>query len=809
MRPLEGIRVLDTSLGPVGGVATAVLADFGADVVKVEPPGGDPFRRLPGSPLWLRGKRSLVVDLKSAAGRRDAHALGAVSDVVVVSGPPSRVRRFGLDADAVLSRARAVVHVSLTGYGPRGPWAEDPAIESLVAARSGRTQIFGRQLRGEAPGFAALPVGQHACAMGAVQGVVAALLRRQRTGHGARVETSLLQGLLPYDLVDLLMAQLLDRGEMDLPDPSAGDQPTLNYQPVLTAEGRWIQCCNLMEHLFYAFLDAIGLLGEMVGDDAFQGSPGAWEPAVVERARDRILLRMQERTADAWMETFRKNGNVAAEPFLTTQQALAHPDLEANGALVTLADPLHGAVRQIGAIAQLSETPARVGAPAPLPDSAAPADAVLREWQDGPAAAFPAATSAPAAPLGGILVVDFSTIIAGPLGASMLADLGARVLKVEPPAGDPSRSILPGGSLAARMNGGKESIAVDLKTDGGRAIAAELVARADVVVHNFRTGVPERLGLGFDACLARNPRLVWAAVRGYGTAGPDAMRPATHPVVGAAMGGAAWQAGPALRRGCESLADVREAARQLMRANEANPDPNTSSVLAAAVLLALFARERSIARGQRIDVSMLVANAWANADDFLAYEGKPPRPPLDDQLRGRGVGERLYATADGWVMLAIANEAGWCRLAEAAKEPALAHPAGRTATRLEAVFSGRTTADWETALGAARVGCVRADGPGPGRFWAEAPASRENDLVFEVEHARHGRTLRWGAIVHVDGPPGHPAAAPLAGEHSDRILHELGHDAAAIAALRADGVVASEAPHPASASASASASSRQ
>ncbi len=790
MRALEGIRILDASVGPVAGVATAVLADFGAEVLHIEPPGGDGFRSLAASPLWLRGKHSLEVDLKSEAGQREAAALSAASDVVVVSGPPSRARRFGIDADAVQARAPGVVHASLTGYGPKGKWAEEAGIESLVAARAGRMQVFGRQTREDAPGFAALPVAQHACAMGAVQGIAAALYRRVRSGQGARVETSLLQGLLPYDLVDLLFVQLIERGVMDLPDPSAGDQPTLNYQPVRTADRRWIQCGNLMEHLFYAFLESIDLLPELLVDERCQDSPGAWGPDGIEFARDRILLRMQERTAAEWMETFQANGSVAAETYLSTEEAIGHRDLRANGEIVTVEDPERGPVRQIGPIARLSGTPGVVKGPAPRVGEGG--KALAEAWRATPREAPTRAKTSASAPLADLLVVDFSTIIAGPLATSMLSDLGARVIKVEPPTGDPARSIIPGGGLALRMNGGKESLCLDLKTEEGRAIAQEWVTRADVVVHNFRSGVPERLGLGFDECLARNPRLLWAAIQGYGPDGPDGSRPATHPVVGAAMGGATWQAQPALALECRNLAEVREAARQIMRANEANPDPNTSSVLAAAITLALVARARGNGAGQRIDVSMLVANAWANVDDFVAYDGKVPRAALDPALRGRGVGERLYATRDGWLVLAIPNEAAWRRFAEATATQTFAEPGGRTIAAMEPLFASRSTDEWMDVLGAERVGCAPADGPGPGRFWATDAAAHENGFVPVVEHARHGQMQRWGAIVHVDGPPANAGAAPLAGQHTDALLSESGRNEAAIAQLRQDGIVASE-----------------
>ncbi|HEU4430466.1 MAG TPA: CoA transferase, partial [Myxococcota bacterium] len=686
--------------------------------------------------------------------------------------------------------------------GPRGALAELPGYEALVAARAGRMRTFGRQLRGDAPGFAALPVAQHACAMGAVQGIAAALIARARTGRRQRVETSLLQGLLPYDLVELLLAQLAERAGTAPPDVSGGDMPTLNYHPICASDGRWIQCGNLLEHLFFAFLDAIELLPELLLEERFQSPPAQWSAETIEAARDRILLGVRERPAAEWMEAFRKNGNVAAEPYLTAQEALAHRDLVANGEIVTLADPQHGPVRMIGPIARLSATPARLARVTAGSDPAvtsrsrlrAEADGVVAEWARAAAAADLAgrqrAPEDDCRPLAGLLVLDFSTIIAGPLGASMLADLGARVIKIEPPGGDPSRALMPGGGLATRMNGGKESLAIDLKAPEGRALVRRLVTRADVLVHNFRRGVAERLGIGFEECLALNPRLVWTSVSGYGPNGPDAARPATHPVVGAAMSGATLQAAAALELPCETLPELREAARQLMRANEANPDPNTSCVAASAILLALVARERGLAAGQRVDVSMLVANAWASADDFLSYAGKPERPAVDAQLRGFGAGYRLYETRDGWLMLALTHEPEWQRLAAALGDPALASPATRSAAALEKHLLARSADEWEALLLAQRIGCVRADGPTPGRFWAESAQVRENGFVAETRHAAHGDVLRWGALVHVNGFPRARPPAPLCGQHSEELLAELGCGGAEIARLRATGVVA-------------------
>ena len=162
-----------------------------------------------------------------------------------------------------------------------------------------------------------------------------------------------------------------------------------------------------------------------------------------------------------------------------------------------------------------------------------------------------------------------------------------------------------------------------------------------MLVHNFRGTVPDKLGIDAKTLQTINPRLIWGVVNGYSPHGPGALRPATHPVIGAATGGVAYQAGPALTRSADDLASVRENARQIMAANEANPDPNTSVVAASAILLALHAQALD-GVGQIVRINMQTANAWANSDDFLAFEGKPDRLGVDSEHLGLHAGYRLY-----------------------------------------------------------------------------------------------------------------------------------------------------------------------
>ena len=500
------------------------------------------------------------------------------------------------------------------------------------------------------------------------------------------------------------------------------------------------------------------------------------------------------------MDVFRTNGNVAAEPYLTTAEALDHPDLVLGGDIVTIDDAVHGPVRTIGPIAELTATPAVIGRGAPLPGEHT--TEVLGEPRFVPGAPGTGGPP-PQRPLDGITVIEFATIIAAPLSTSMLADLGARVIKVETIDGDPYRHLIAGGTPTAKTTAGKSSICLDLKNDDGRRIARELVRTADVVVFNTRPGVAERLGLGEKELRAENAGLVYVSLTGYGRHSPGANRPATHPCAGAASGGAAFQAGSAVTAPCDTLAEVREMSRQLMRANEANPDPNTSAVAAAAVLVALLARER-FGIGQAVYVNMIAANMYANADDALAYDGKPVRTPCDDEHLGFGAGYRLYRAADGWVFLAVASDAEWRRCWEAIERPDLADDLrfATTVTRrtndaalaaeMAGVLGRRPAHVWEERFIAASVAGMRADATTPGPFFAHDAQVLANDFAPLCTHTRFGTHRRWGAVVNVNGGLDDYGAGVLAGEQTDEILTTLGRSADEIASLRANRVVASE-----------------
>jgi crotonobetainyl-CoA:carnitine CoA-transferase CaiB-like acyl-CoA transferase len=787
---LEGLRVVDLTAGPAGGLATMILADFGAEVLLIERPGGDPFQHLPAASLWRRGKRTLNLDLASAADLTRLHTLLAAADVLVCNWRPAALRRRGLDYAPLHARHPQLVVCHIGGFGDRGPLADVPGYEHVVAARSGRMRLFSGTADREGPVFSALQVGVHACAQSAVAGILAALLARARDGHGRQVRTSVLQGLLAYDQGPMLALQFRERYPEEIPAaPAPAPEPplpSLYYHPAQAGDGRWLQFGNLLPHLFDNFLRVTDLLDVLVDPDFDAAQMLIRDPERHEAFRLRMLERIQQRPAGDWMAEFVADGGIVAGPYQTTQEALADPDIVANGHVVARAD---GGV-ELGPLARLSETPGQPGGPA-RPD----AGVLEARWLAAPRSA-PISPRRPGLPLAGVRVVELATIIAAPMGAACLADMGAEVIKVEQIGGDPYRG-LHGGVGAARVNAGKRSISVNLKAPAGRDLVLALVQDADVLIHNYRPGVPERLGIGYEQLAALNPRLVYLQANGYGPEGPGALRPSTHPIPGAALGGVLFQLGERVPQAVLPVEEVRRWTRRLMCANEVNPDPNTAVVIATAVLLGLAARERT-GHGQRIITDMFGANAYANYDDFLAFPGKPERALPDAGLHGLAATYRLYPCADGsWVFLALVTAAERERFVQTLTSAGLSAPpaellaagSAATVTALTALFARHTAEAWEALLTQAGVACVRADGPIPAEFWRNDPQPGALGLRQPAVHPRWGAYRRHGRLVRFDEDAEPLGSPPLAGQHNAEILLELGRSAEQIEALYTERVL--------------------
>jgi crotonobetainyl-CoA:carnitine CoA-transferase CaiB-like acyl-CoA transferase len=803
---LENITVLDFSSGWAGSVTTMILADFGADVIKVEPPEGDPYRKWPQSKLWNRGKKSISVDLKNSNDLERVKKLASEADIIVESFLPDDAEKLGLGYESLATIRPDIVYCSITAFGPKGPYARYKPYEGLVAAKAGRYSAFVRQTKREGPHYGAVQVGSHGAAMAAVRGILAALIVKENTGHGQKVETSLLQGLTPFDVSNWITWQMMVKYPDKYPvDPQADPDrmPGIGYTPIRTKDGRWIQVANLIVRLFHAELEAMGLK-HILDEPRFANAPTLL-PEDREDLRKLILEKGLEKTLDEWMDIFaNQTSNVAAEPFMTTQEGMEHSQIVHNEHVVSVNDPEVGDMRQIGVLVRMNETPGSVKGPAP--SLGANNDEVFtRTIEETLNAPIHSSQGLPQPPLQGITVLDLSTVIAGPLSTSLVHELGARVIRIETMEGDTMRRNWEGLS-ANRVQAGAENISINLREPEGLQIFHKLVQQVDVLVHNMRPGAPERLGIGYEQVKVLNPNIVYVYAGGYGDSGPSSHRPAMHPIGGAVMGGAVAQMGKNAIPSTDqpmSLEELQEVARKLGRANEVNPDPNSAMVISTGTMLGLYARAKH-GIPQYILSTMMGANGYANLDDFFAYKDKPDRTIPDANGYGIHALYRLYKARIGWVFLACPFENEWVDLCGALDRNELLNDERfktsedrmnndtELANILQEVFNNKTAAEWETALSAANVGCVEVEESGMYSFYGQDGHVTQNGFVRTVSTDRLGEFWRYGPMVNLSRTPSRVGVGPIRGQHTRSILSEIGYSDSDIDDLYTKQIVGTE-----------------
>ena len=473
----DGITVLDFTAGMPGGIATMVMSDFGAKIIKVEPPGGEKFRDWPGAIQWNRGKKSVILDLKSPEGREKAQRLARLSDVVVESFRPDVTQRLGIDYETLSAGHPEIIYASLTGFGPQGPYANYKGYDAVVAAKSGRMMMFAGQNPREGPNYVVVQGACHTAATALIRGITAALYVREKTGRGQKVETSILKTITTYDHVSWIHAQMIEKDPatytLDARAAVGRPNPT-GYLPARTKDGRWIQLGNVVERLFRSMMHSLDM-DFIYEDPRYRAAPDLAQEDV-ESLERMMLERVQEKTLDEWMDMFvNQAGDVAAEPYMTSEEALDHPQIVHNGHVREMEDPRVGKLRQLGPMVIMKGTPGGPKGPAPEPgqhtdEVLAHLDETTRKATNG------AAVSMPKHPLEGITLLDLGTIINGPLGCALVAELGARVIRIEAPDGDWIRQSIQGLSVHRTM-AGSEGVCLNLKTSEGQEIMHKLAGQ--------------------------------------------------------------------------------------------------------------------------------------------------------------------------------------------------------------------------------------------------------------------------------------------------------------------------------------------
>ena len=745
-----------------------MLAEHGADVIKVEPPGGDPFRSYHGSAVWHRSRRSIALDLRDEADAATMWDLIATADVLVEGFRPGAMDDLGFGYDAVHERHPALVYCSVSAWPVGHRNEQRPGWDALVQAAGGA--------QSEQPGWRMGPVFNHAPtpSLGtmflAPMGVLAALHQRSRTGRGQHVRTSLLQGLFLYT------TQIWQ--DVEHWAPAFHELMAKTYPPGIHQGMIWRTADGYVHISVMSGLTPTRSIEDILGID--QPHPYAQVGAPPEQREawhaERVAAFASWKVADL-VQALREH-NHACEAIVPAEQSLAepHPQLAANDMVASVADPELGATTQMGVPIHLLGTPGAIVSPRPrLDEHGDEIRAALRA--DRPPLTAPHGSSGPPTPLGGLTLLDFGQYLAGPFGPMLLGDLGMDVIKIEPVSGDNMRMAQAPFNGAAR---GKRSLALDLKNPRGREIALELVRGADVVHHNMTKGVANRIGIGYPDCRQVNPQVIYCNTYAYGLSGPLSHFGGLDPLF-QASGGMEHEQG-AVHLGQDPL-----------YVRFGFTDQANAVLSVVGVLLALAHRDRT-GEGQELWTSLLDGGA-VFASDALLVDGVPvERPHLDAGLHGLGPGYRLYRCQDEqYLQVCATTGSEWAALCEAVGEPALADraedPREVLETALADAFARRTAWSWKVTLDSAGVPC-------------ELPLDTQNGmaplydadnvrlgLVAEYEHPLYGRTRQFGHLIDFSETQGRIAGpAPLVGQHTREILDGIGLSGSEIDALVSDGV---------------------
>ena len=737
------VGVSDLGLGLAGGVPGMILAHLGARVRRVvgsAAPGID--RGVPWGHAWHRDKETVVCDDSGEILR-----LLEGADVALVYGPEARVESRGLgyvdlkDANPALVYARCRPSRTSTGA------VDDFGL--LVEARAG----FCSQLAGHRPGpifIDARAPGSGAAFLLTVS-VLGLLIRRVETGAGGWSETSLYDGLLAT------LGTMIGRSERAAPEverywEKGSTFPNFLYR---CSDGELIQVWFGGKGMYANLLATLG------DEPSTEGYYTDQVTGALNARAERWKAFFAREPRAVWIDRLRAAG-VACEPVLNPGDVLSDGHLAASAIAETR---MVGGHREVFVASPIAVSgPSKPTGPEPPMTPAKPAPPEGDRLLNGDRL------------LEGLRVLDFSAFVAGPLAAEILADLGADVIKVEPPEGEAMRAAA---YAIASCQRGKRSLALDIAAREARPVVERLIEWADVVLHNFRIGVSDRLGIDEETVFRLNPRAVYCHASAFGPNGPRSTYPGNDALMQALTG---------LERA------VGGAGNDPVAPTWIPLDMSGGWLAGAGILAGLLARART-GQGCRVATSLLGAAMLIQSGIFQRDDRVIRQPELDQQQTGYGPGYRIYQGGDGqWFAAVIPDREAWERLRSqpglaalpetylplrTSSEDPVAHDAESV---LERTFAARPAAESVAQLHGIGILAEPIE-PWDRNAFRQAvlddPVNRQLGRVADYATADWGRFEQVGPLLRCGpGASSGPRilGLPGIGEHSVEVLRELGFD---------------------------------
>ncbi|MGE0741168.1 MAG: CaiB/BaiF CoA transferase family protein [Hyphomonadaceae bacterium] len=771
--PLDHLIVVDASQVMPGSIVGMLMADHGAEVIKVEPPGGVYYAGDLPRKAWERGKKSIELDIFKDADRAKLRGLIATADVFIHSLEDADAAKLGLDRASLGKTQPGLVVCALTAYGADTPHAGNPYGESLAAALLG---VMGEKASSVRPGpvYLGHPALHYGQAFVATINILAALRARRIIGAGQAVEASLLDAYLAQSPMNNWWNEhgisYIKKG-----DGSARDR--FGKTRLVTGlfecgDGLFLQMHTGGQGGFKAAFDVLGF-GDRIQKVT---APEMSVPLTDDEyniARVEVYDAFLTKPRDEWIKLFHAV-DVAALPVLEPAEILLDDQVEFVGQRIELKDPDFGTIYQAAPAVRFAATAAVKPTPAPAVganngDLAALTARPKRGAAKGDAKAVKG-------PLDGIRILDFSSFFAAGYGSRLLSDLGADVIKVETPEGDQMRPLSNCFDAAQR---GKRDIVVNLKNPEGLAIVHKLVETADVVLHNLRPGKADKLGIGYATLSGINPRLIYAYLPGYGSKGPKSLLKSFAPLV-SGWTGLLYEGGG---EGNPPTPGVF-----------GNEDYNNGFLGAVGMLMALERRAET-GKGDYLECPQLHSSLFTTSEHFLDANKKVVYGMrLDrEQMRFNAL-DSIYRTKDAkFVCISCRQDERYAALAKAlgdvelTSDPRFASAAARKANdkdlqdRLSAAFAKLNADEAHAKLKAADAPAeiVRDATWLDDFFWAEW--AEKSGRVIEDKTSIYGHVRMIGLVNRLQATPGvKKLSAPRLGEHTSELLASLGYSSAEV-----------------------------